>query len=86
MSVFISRVLVFSEPLTVLNVSLIRPMLGFDHLLLLRVASTMSDENTDVNIIPEFPIAKTVLAENRSFGGVVDFLMAKLPARYSSKL
>jgi len=61
-------------------------MLGFDHLLLLRVASTMSDENTDVNIIPEFPIAKTVLAENRSFGGVVDFLMAKLPARYSSKL
>jgi len=85
-SVFISRVLVFSEPLTVLNVSLIRPMLGFDHLLLLRVASTMSDENTDVNIIPEFPITKTVLAENRSFGGVVDFLMAKLPARYSSKL
>jgi len=56
------------------------------NLLLLRVASTMSDENTDVNIIPEYPIAKTVLAENRSFGGVVDFLMAKLPARYTDHL
>ncbi|KIM71928.1 hypothetical protein PILCRDRAFT_747605 [Piloderma croceum F 1598] len=56
------------------------------NLLLLRVASTMSDENTDVNIIPEYPIAKTILAENRSFGGVVDFLMAKLPARYTDHL
>jgi hypothetical protein len=55
------------------------------NLLLLRVASAMSDANTDVNIIPEYPIAKTVLAENRSFGGVVDFLMAKLPARYTGK-
>ena len=55
------------------------------NLLLLRVASTMSDENTDVNIIPEYPIAKIILAENRSFGGVVDFLMAKLPARYTGK-
>jgi hypothetical protein len=55
------------------------------NLLLLCVASTMSDEETDVNIIPEYPITKTILAENHSFGGVVDFLMAKLPAHYTSK-
>jgi len=61
-------------------------MLGFDHLLLLRVASTMSDENADINIIPDFPIAKTISAEIRSAVGVVDFLMANLPARYTGKL
>lgn len=53
-----------------------------DNFLLLRVASIMSDENKDVNIIPEYPIIKTALAENRPIGGVVDFLMANL-ARYT---
>ena len=43
----------------------------------------MSDENKDVNIIPEYPIIKTVLAESRPIGGVVDFLMANLLARYT---
>lgn len=56
------------------------------NLILLRVASTMSDGQTDVNIIPEYPIATTVFQDNRSFGGVVDFLVAKLPARYTSFL
>ena len=37
----------------------------------------------DVNIIPEYPIIKTVLAESRPIGGVVDFLMANLFARYT---
>ena len=49
-----------------------------NNLLLLRVASILSDENKDVHIIPEYPITKTVLAENRPIGGVVDFLMAIL--------
>jgi len=56
------------------------------NLILLRVASTMSDGQTDVNIIPEYPIATTTFSDNRSFGGVVDFLVAKLPARYTSFL
>ena len=50
--------------------------------LLLHFTSIMSDENTDVNIIPEYPIIKTVLAENRPIGGVVDFPMANLLTRY----
>lgn len=45
----------------------------------------MSDGQTDVNIIPEYPIATTAFYDNRSFGGVVDFLVAKLPARYTRK-
>ena len=49
----------------------------------IRVASIMSDENKDVHIISEYPIIKTVLAENRPIGGVVDFLMANLLARYT---
>jgi len=53
------------------------------NLILLRVASTMSDAQTDVNFIPEYPISTTAFYDNRSFGGVVDFLVAKLPARYT---
>jgi len=40
----------------------------------------------DVNIIPEFPIVKTSFPGNRTFGGVVDFLLTKLPGRYTSFL
>ena len=46
----------------------------------------MSDGHTDVNMIPEYPIPKTIFAGNRSFGGVVDFLMTKLPGRYTRKM
>jgi hypothetical protein len=53
------------------------------NLILLRVASTMSTNHMDVNIIPEFPITKTVFPGNRSFGGVVDFLLTKLPEKYT---
>jgi len=56
------------------------------NLILLRVASTMSTNHMDVNIIPEFPIAKTVFPGNRSFGGVVDFLLTKLPEKYTEFL
>jgi len=56
------------------------------NLILLRVASIMSDGQTDVDIIPEYPIATTTFYDNRSFGGVVDFLVAKLPARYTQFL
>ncbi len=55
------------------------------NLILLRVASIMSIDYMDVNIIPEFPIAKTVFPGNRSFGGVVDFLLTKLPEKYSRR-
>ena len=53
------------------------------NLILLRVASTMSTNHMDVNIIPEFPIMKTVFPGNRSFDGVVDFLLTKLPEKYT---
>ena len=33
------------------------------NMILLRVVSTMSTDETDVNIIPEFPIAKTTFSE-----------------------
>ena len=55
------------------------------NLILLRVALMMSDGQMDVDIIPEYPIATTTFYDNRSFGGVVDFLVAKLPARYTRK-
>ena len=45
----------------------------------------MSTNHMDVNIIPEFPIAKTVFPGNRSFGGVVDFLLTKLPEKYTGE-
>jgi hypothetical protein len=45
----------------------------------------MSYGRTDVDIIPEYPIAATTFYGNRSFAGVVDFLVAKLPARYTRK-
>jgi len=56
------------------------------NLILLRVASAMSTDQMDVNIIPEYPIAKTLFPGNRSFGGVVDFLLTKLPGRYTRYL
>lgn len=56
------------------------------NLILLRVASTMSTNHTDVNIIPEFPITKTIFPGNHSFSGVVDFLLAKLPEKYTKFL
>jgi len=45
----------------------------------------MSDRQTDVDIILEYPIATTTFYDNCSFAGVVDFLVAKLPARYTHK-
>jgi len=56
------------------------------NLILLRVASAMSTDQMAVDIIPEYPIAKTTFPGNRSFGGVVDFLLTKLPVRYSRYL
>ena len=53
------------------------------NLILLRIASIMSVDQMDVNIVPEFPIAKTVFPGNHSFDGVINFLLAKLPERYS---
>ncbi|KAF8711074.1 hypothetical protein AX14_013300 [Amanita brunnescens Koide BX004] len=55
-------------------------------LILLRVASTMSTDQMDVNIIPEYPISRTLFPGNRSFGGAVDFLLTKLPGRYTRYL
>jgi len=53
------------------------------NLILLHVVSAMSDGQTDVDIILEYPIATTTFSENHSFAGIVDFLVAKLPARYT---
>jgi hypothetical protein len=46
----------------------------------------MSTDKMDVNIIPEFLIAKTIFSGSHSFGGVVDLLLTKLPSRYTRKI
>ena len=56
------------------------------NLILLRIVSAMSTDETDVNIIPEFPIAKTTFPNNLSFGGVVDLLLTKLPSRFTREI
>ena len=50
------------------------------NMILLRVASAMSMDETDMNIIPEFSVAKTTFPNNLSFGSVVN-LLTKLPSR-----
>jgi hypothetical protein len=54
-------------------------------MILLRVVSAMSTDKMDVNIIPEFPIAKTTFSGCHSVG-VVDLLLTKLPSRYTRKI
>ncbi|KIL64141.1 hypothetical protein M378DRAFT_637639 [Amanita muscaria Koide BX008] len=60
------------------------------NMVLLRVASVMSFADTSVNIIPEFPIPRTTFTTqdsgNLSFSGIVDFLVTRLPSRYSMYL
>lgn len=56
------------------------------NMILLRVVSAMSTDETDVNIIPEFPIAKATFPSNFSFGGVVDLLLTKLPSRFTREI
>lgn len=56
------------------------------NMILLRVVSAMSTDKMDVNIIPEFPIAKTTFSGSHSFDGVVDLLLTKLPSRYTRKI
>ncbi|KIJ13642.1 hypothetical protein PAXINDRAFT_156455 [Paxillus involutus ATCC 200175] len=59
------------------------------NILLLRVVSVMCPGETSVNIIPEFPLPRTTFKQdsgNYSFSGVVDFLVTKLPARYTEYL
>ncbi|KAF7760588.1 hypothetical protein Agabi119p4_11264 [Agaricus bisporus var. burnettii] len=53
------------------------------NLILLRVASAMSTDQMDVNIIPEYPIFRALSPNHHSFDGVVDFLLTKLPGRYT---
>ena len=58
-------------------------------MILLRVVSAMSRDETDVNIIPEFPMIakKTTFPINLSFDGsnimMVDLLLTKLPSRFT---
>ncbi|KIK37568.1 hypothetical protein CY34DRAFT_810215 [Suillus luteus UH-Slu-Lm8-n1] len=59
------------------------------NMLLLRVVSVMCLGDTAVNIIPEFPLPRTIFNQDSgkcSFSGVVDFLVTKLPARYTEYL
>ncbi|KAG2106733.1 uncharacterized protein F5147DRAFT_223085 [Suillus discolor] len=51
----------------------------------------MSPDTTTVNIIPEFHIPSTIFNQldgsaKRSFSGVIDFLVTKLPAKYTAFL
>jgi hypothetical protein len=46
----------------------------------------MLDGQTDINIIPEYPISKTLFLGNHSIGGIVDFLKAKIPGQYTHKM
>lgn len=43
----------------------------------------MSTDQMDVNIIPEYPIFRALSPGHHSFYGVVDFLLTKLPGRYT---
>ena len=49
----------------------------------------MQTDKSEVNIILEFPIPKTVfetVSGSKSFSGVVDFLLVKVAPKYSSQL
>lgn len=59
------------------------------NIILLRLALTMQTDKSEVNIIPEFPIPKMVFKTalgSYSFSGVVDFLLVKVPLKYSCQL
>lgn len=48
----------------------------------------MQSNESQINIIPEFPIPKTIFKTNtgeQSFGGIVDFLLARVPPKFSRK-
>lgn len=53
------------------------------NLILLRVSSAMSINHMDVSIIPQVPIVETIFPGDHSFGSVVDFLLTKLPEKYT---
>jgi len=56
------------------------------NMILLRLASAMQNEKIQLNIIPEFPIPKTTFETDsgeQTFSGVVDFLLARIPPKYS---
>lgn len=51
--------------------------------ILLHLASALSDAKEAVSIVPEYAILKTAFDEKRFFGGVVDYLVTKLPSTYT---
>ncbi|EIM87874.1 uncharacterized protein STEHIDRAFT_155237 [Stereum hirsutum FP-91666 SS1] len=54
--------------------------------ILLHLAAAVSDENEAVSIVPEYAILKTVFNEKHSFGGVVDYLVTKLPSAFTRQI
>ena len=56
------------------------------NIILLHVLSLMSMDETDVDIIPEFPIMKTTFLSNLSFVGVVNLLLTKLPSWFTCEI
>lgn len=52
-------------------------------IILLHLASTASNEDQDVTIVPEFTVLKTPFNEKRFFGEVLDHLITKLPSKYT---
>lgn len=51
--------------------------------ILLHLASALSNAKEAVSIVPEYAILKTAFDEKRFFGGVVDYLVTKLPSTYT---
>ncbi|KAG2134880.1 uncharacterized protein EDB93DRAFT_1254384 [Suillus bovinus] len=55
------------------------------NMFLLRLASVIRNEETEVNIIPDFPISKTTF-QGHSFDSVVDFLAIPAHSEYTDLL
>ena len=56
------------------------------NLILLRVVSAMSTDETDVNIISEFPIPRTTLQSDFSVTCEAELLLTKLPSRFTREI
>ena len=54
-------------------------------MILLRVVSAMSTDETDVNIIPEFTIERSKYVD-LGYRGEVDLLITKLPSRFTREI
>ncbi|KDQ49265.1 hypothetical protein JAAARDRAFT_212279, partial [Jaapia argillacea MUCL 33604] len=56
------------------------------NVILLRVASVDSNEEMAVSIVPEYPIHETALNPGHSLVGVVDYLLTRLPTKFTRQV